>query len=267
MAEKTETLHTLPLLPLKNSALFPGLMMPLSVGRKGSIAAVEAALASEQKELVIVAQRDPSVDTPTSTDLFTVGTRAIIRKANHTGPNQIDIMVLGVERVVLIKVEENTYMQARIGPLALPDDSSSETEALTLSLVDLGSKYVGLAQGSAPQEIVRMFGVQQDPLQLAFMIASIMSLDAPKEQSLLETPTRLEGLRMVHGWLAHEVAIMELRNKIANEARTEMSREQREYVLKQQKRAIEQELGEKNVGSSRVDLQACKLEYSIVSPK
>src|SRR5579863_239755 len=107
MAEKTETLHTLPLLPLKNSALFPGLMMPLSVGRKGSVAAVEAALASEQKELVIVAQRDSNVEVPGAADLFTVGTRAVIRKVNRTGASQIDIMVLGVERVVLIKVEEN----------------------------------------------------------------------------------------------------------------------------------------------------------------
>jgi ATP-dependent Lon protease len=98
-----------------------------------------------------------------------------------------------------------------------------------------------------------MFTVQQDPLQLAFMIASIMSLEASKEQQLLETPTRLDGLRMVHGWLAHEVEIMELRNKIANEARSEMSREQREYVLKQQKRAIEQELGEKNPEQAEIE--------------
>ena len=83
-----------------------------------------------------------------------------------------------------------------------------------------------------------MFTAQQDPLQLAFMIGSLMNLDAGKEQSLLETPTRLEGLRMVHGWLSHEVDVLELRNKIANEARSEMSKEQREYVLRQQKRAI-----------------------------
>ena len=88
-----------------------------------------------------------------------------------------------------------------------------------------------------------MFTAQQDPLQLAFMIGSLMNLDVAKEQALLETPTRVDGLRMVHGWLSHEVDVLELRNKIANEARTEMSREQREYVLRQQKRAIEQELG------------------------
>ena len=127
----------------------------------------------------------------------------------------------------------------------MPDDSSRETEALALSLVDLGTKFLQLAQGGNVQaDIARMFAAEQDPLQLAFMIASVMNLDAAKEQALLETPTRVEGLRMVMGWLSHEVDVLELRNKIANEARTEMSKEQKEYVLRQQKRAIEQELGE-----------------------
>ena len=255
MAEQLETgIRTLPLLALKNSALFPGLMMPLAVGRKASVAAVEAALATEGKEIVVVAQRDPSVDTPGAEGVYTVGTRATIRRHHHARPDQIDIMVLGVERVVIVKVEEEGYMHARIRPLPLPDDSSRETEALTLSLMELGTKFLQLAQGAnVQQDVARMFATEQDPLQLAFMIASVMNLDAAKEQALLETPTRLEGLRMVHGWLSHEVDVLELRNKIANEARTEMSKEQKEYLLRQQKRAIEQELGEKNPEQAEVE--------------
>ena len=145
-------------------------------------------------------------------------------------------------------------MVARIRPLPLPDDSSRETEALALSLVELGVEVrqagAGRPAASGYRADVRC---EQDPLQLAFMIASVMNLDAAKEQALLETPTRLEGLRMVHGWLSHEVDVLELRNKIADEARTEMSKEQREYVLRQQKRAIEQELGEKNGDQAEVE--------------
>src|SRR5215831_7146469 len=100
-AKKQNVQQTLPLLALKNSALFPGLLMPLSVGRKASIAAVEAALSHEEKEIVVVAQRDPSVDAPGGDGLYTVGTRAAIRKVNRTGPNQIELMALGMERVVL----------------------------------------------------------------------------------------------------------------------------------------------------------------------
>jgi ATP-dependent Lon protease len=255
MAEaKESSMRMLPLLALKNSALFPGVMMPLSVGRKGSVAAVEAALATEGKELVVVAQRDATVDAPHADDLYAVGTRAAIRRYHHARPDQLDIMVLGMERVVVVKVEENGHMVARIRPLPLPDDSSRETEALAISLTELGMKFVTLAQNGAPQpDLATMFGAEQDPLQLAFVIASVMNLDAAKEQALLETPTRLEGLRMVHGWLSHEVDVLELRQKIANEARTEMSKEQRDYVLRQQKRAIEQELGEKNGDQADVE--------------
>ena len=85
MAEKQDVLiSTLPLLPLKNSVLFPGLLMPLSVGRPGSIAAVENALGTEEKEIVVVTQRDPNVDAPTANDLYTIGTRAVIRKAGRS---------------------------------------------------------------------------------------------------------------------------------------------------------------------------------------
>ncbi len=217
MAEATDTFRTLPLLALKNSALFPGLMMPLAVGRKSSVAAVEAAIGTEEKELVVVAQRDATSDVPHASDVYTVGTRATIRRHHHARPDQLDIMVLGVERVVIMKVEENGHLHARVRPLPLPDDSTRETEALTLSLMELGTKFLQLAQGgNVQQDIARMFAAEQDPLQLAFMIASVMNLDSAKEQALLETPTRLEGLRMVHGWLSHEVDVLELRNKIAN---------------------------------------------------
>jgi ATP-dependent Lon protease len=246
---EVENIRTLPLLPLKNSVLFPGLLMPLSVGRPSSLSAVEAAAATEEKEVIVVAQRDPSVDSPTGADLFTIGTRAAIRKVARPKEDHIDVLVFGVERVVILKVEEEGgHMVARVRTLPLPDDSSRETEALTLSIIEMGSKFVGLIQTpqATPQELARMFTSQEDPLRLAYMVASLMSLEAVKEQALLESPTRLDALRMVHGWLSHEVDVLELRNKITEEARGEMSREQREYILRQQKKAIEQELGEKS---------------------
>jgi ATP-dependent Lon protease len=241
-------IRTLPLLPLKNSVLFPGLFMPLSVGRPGSIAAVEAALATEEKEIIVVAQCDADEDTPKAASLFTIGTRAAIRRAHRPKADHMEVMVIGLERVVLIKVEETGgYLSARVNTLPLPDDSSPETEALTLSIVELGTKFAAFMQAHAgtPQELGRMFTTHEDPLKLAYLVASLLSLDAVKAQSLLEAPTRLEALRLTHGWLAHEVEVFDLRNKIAEEARGEMSREQKEYILRQQKKAIEQELGEK----------------------
>jgi len=249
-----EELRALPILALKNSVLFPGLLMPLSVGRPASVAAVEAALSSEDKEIVVVGQPNPHVDAPKAADLYTIGTRAVIRRTQRPRPDHIEIMVLGVERVVLVKVEENGYLKARVRPLPLPDDASQEIEALTLSVTEMATKFVGLVQGQSPQDIARMFALQQnDPLQLAFMVASLMNLDGTREQSLLETTSRLDALRLVLGWLSHEVNVAELRNKITEEARTEMSKDQREYLLRQQKRAIEQELGEKNTDQAEVE--------------
>ncbi len=238
-------LRTLPVLPLKNSVLFPALMMPLSVGRASSVAAVDAAMMTEDKEIIVVAQRDNSVDVPGASDLYTVGTRAVIRSAKK-GDGQREIFVQGVERVVLVKLDQNGYLKARYRALPLPDDSTNETEALTISIVETGSKLVTLVQGQSPVDIAKMFSQHADPLHLTFMVASVLNLDVEKEQALLETPSRLEALRMVLGWLTHEVQIAEIRAKVAEDARSEISREQREYVLRQQKKAIEQELGEKD---------------------
>jgi ATP-dependent Lon protease len=256
-------IRTLPLLPLKNSVLFPGLLMPLSVGRPSSVAAVDAALDTEEKEIIVVAQHDPAVDSPGGSELFTIGTRAAIRRVSRPKENHVEVLVYGIERVVLVKVEDSgKYLSARVRTLSLPDDSSRETEALTLSIVEMGTKFVGMIQApqANPQELARMFTTQEDPLRLAFMVASLMNLEVSKEQALLEAPTRLEGLRMIHGWLSHEVEVFEIRTKIAEEARDEMSREQREYILRQQKKAIEQELGEKDGDKSEVEDLRKRLE-------
>jgi ATP-dependent Lon protease len=246
-------LKSLPVLPLKNSVLFPGLMMPLSVGRPASVAAVEAALATEEKDIIVVAQRDNSVDLPGAADLYTVGTRAVIRTAKQGRKDHYEVIAQGVERVVLIKVEQNGYQKARYRVLPLPDDSSNETEALTISIVETASKLITLVQGQSPQEIAKMFSGHADPLHLAFMVASVLNLDVEKEQALLETPTRVDALRMVLGWVTHEVQIAEIRAKVAEQARSEISREQREYVLRQQKKAIEQELGEQDGDSAEIE--------------
>ena len=158
-----EKIRTLPLLALKNSVLFPQLLMPLGVGRKASVAAVESALATEDKEVIVVAQKDPNVETPGADDLYTIGTRAVIRKSGRTRPDHLDLFVQGVERVVIVKVEENGFLKAKVRPLPLPDDSSRELEALSLSVVETASKYVNLMQGQPAHEIAQAFAAQGLP--------------------------------------------------------------------------------------------------------
>jgi ATP-dependent Lon protease len=238
--------YTLPVLPLKNAVLFPYLMMPLSAGRAGSIAAVEAALATESKEIVVFTQRDADIDVPTQEELYSIGTKAVIRKMNRANEGHIELLVLGMERVVLSKLDNSEpFLRARVTPLPLPEDKGPEIEALQGALVELAGEALTLAQPNAPQELRGLLAANEDPMRLSFVLASMFSLDAEKAQSLLEAPSRVETLRMLHRYLTHEVQVLELRNKINTEARTEMGKEQRDYLLRQQMRAIQQELGEK----------------------
>jgi ATP-dependent Lon protease len=257
----------LPVLPLKNTVLFPYLLMPLSVGRASSLAAVEAALATESKEIVLFAQRDANEESPKQEDLFSIGTKAVIRKVSRPTETTLELLVLGVERVTLVKLDSSEpFLRARILPLPLPSDQGPEVEALQGALTELASTAVNMAQPNFPQELGRMLAGNEDPLRLAYLLASIFSLDLEKEQALLEADTRAEVLRKMHTFLTHEVQVLELRNKISSEARSEMSKEQRDYMLRQQMRAIQQELGEKNPEQAEVEQLRDRLAKADLPP-
>jgi ATP-dependent Lon protease len=256
-----EIIQTLPLLPIKNTVLFPLLQMPLSIGRAVSLAAVEAAMSSEDKQLVVVAQRDASVDTPAQDDLYTIGTKAIVKKMARQAESMIELVVQGEERVVVLKLEQTTpYLQGRLRPLPAPTDGGAEVEALHRAVLDLARRALELAQPQAPTQFLQLLASTGDPLQLVYLLGSMLNLDLMKEQSLLEAHTRADALRLMHGYLTYEVQVLELRQKIAGQAQSEMSREQREYLLRQQLRAIQQELGEQNSEQAEVGLLRERLQ-------
>jgi ATP-dependent Lon protease len=250
-----ETIQMLPVLPIKNTVLFPHLQMPLSIGRPASQAAVETAMASEEKQLVIVAQRDAAVEAPSQADLYTIGTRAIIKKTTHPREGMLELVVQGVERVVVLKVEQTTpHLMARVRPLPAPVDGGAEVEALHRAILELAAKALALVQPQAAAPLGQMLANTEEPLQLVYLLGSMLNLDLVKEQSILETQTRADALRLMHGYLTYEVQVLELRQKIAGQAQHEMSREQREYLLRQQLRAIQQELGEQNPEQAEIAL-------------
>lgn len=247
--------QTLPVLPVKNTVLFPYMGLPLSVGRPVSVAAIEAALASEEKEIVIVAQRDAAVEEPRQEDLYTVGTKAFIKKMVRTGDNTMQVVVQGLERVRLLRLEHTEpYLKARVQILPFPEDESAEVEALHRAVLDLMGKALALVRPQVPFELGQWLANAQDPLQLVYLLGSMLSLELEKEQALLEASTRAEALRLMHGYLAHEVQVLELRQQITDQAQTEMNKQQREYVLRQQLRAIQEELGEQSPEQAEVAL-------------
>jgi ATP-dependent Lon protease len=249
-----EVVQTLPVLPIKNTVLFPYLMLPLAVGRPNSVAAVEAALATEEKTLFITAQRDPNSERLPAEDLYPIGTKAVIKKMGR-GEGGVELLVQGVERMALIKLEQTEpFLKARVRPIPFPEDQGAEVEALHRAVLELAARVLELAQPQVQVNIAQLAAQAQNPLQLCYLLGSMMSLDLPKEQALLEASTRLEALRLVHEYLSHEVQVLQLRQKIASSVQTELSKEQRDFMLRQQLRAIQEELGEKNPEKAEADL-------------
>jgi ATP-dependent Lon protease len=255
-------MQRLPVLPIKNTALFPHLLMPLSVGRPASLAAIEAALATEEKEILVIAQRDASVDSPAQGDLYGFGTKAVVRKMSRNNEGVTEILVLGIERVMLLAIEQTEpYLVAKVRLAPMPDEMTAEVEALTRSVLDLASRAIEMAQPQAPVDLSQLVAANQNtPIRMVHLLASMFSLDLEKEQTLLEAQSCADALRLFHSYLAHEVQVLELRNKIASEARSEINKEQKDYLLRQQLRAIQQELGEKNPEQADADQLRERLE-------
>jgi ATP-dependent Lon protease len=225
------------------------------------MAAIEAVLAREDKELIIAAQRDASEDTPGPHDFFSIGTKAVIKRMARRPDGGVDLMVQGVERAVIIKIDQtDAYLSARVRLAPVPAARNAEIEALQRAIIELARRAIELAHPNAPAELLRMLTTNEDPLQLVYMIASILTLDLAKEQALLEASTLLDAMRLLHADLLHEVQVLELRQQINTQAQSTMNRQQREYFLRQQLRAIQQELGEENPEQAEAGLLRKRLE-------
>ena len=239
------TLTTLPVLPVKRTVLFPGVRVPLTVGRDRSVAAVEFALKTEEKTVLIVSQRDPETSEPTLENLYQIGTTAVIKQVGRTADGQLHAVVQGVERCVLLKVEQTTpFLMVRARQLPAPSDSGPEIDALHRAIVDLVDQLPTLIQMPGIGEVAEALRAERSPVAFAYRVASLLNLTVDGEQALLEAPTCAELLRKIFVALSHEVQVLQLRNKIASDAQAEMGKSQREYLLRQQLKAIQQELGE-----------------------
>jgi ATP-dependent Lon protease len=231
-------------LPIKNTALFPGLFLPLSVGRPASRAAVDAALATEDKTLVVVAQKNNDQEAPGLADLFPVGTVGVIKKMSR-GQDGVEVLVQGAGRVRLIEtVQREPFLRANVLPLPTPEGKGEQVEALYRAVFDGARRVLELARPQAEIDVNQLLAQAPQPIQLAYFIASMLGIDVLKEQALLEAESPEVALQLILDYLTHEARVLELRNQIASKAQEEISKEQRDYWLRQQMRAIQEELGE-----------------------
>lgn len=243
--ENNNVLSTLPILPVKRTVLFPGVMMPLTIGRERSIAAVNAAMKTEEKVIVVVAQRDPQTEEPGLSDLYSIGAKAIIKQLGQSSEGTIHALVQGLDRVVLLKEEQSTpYSTVRVRTLERPSDNGPEVQALHRAIQELLSDLPRLIQAPGIQEVSTVLSNEDDSLSLAYRIASLVNLNVVEEQRLLECTSTLDLLRSLYASLSKELQILQLRDKIAKDAQTKIGKSQREYILREQLKAIQQELGE-----------------------
>ncbi|MEJ7713062.1 MAG: endopeptidase La [Pyrinomonadaceae bacterium] len=235
-------------LPLQNTTLFPGTVVPLSVGRPRSVAAVEESLNTEEKFLACVTSRSETSGEAGSSDLHQVGTLVIVRRMMRN-ENAMQIIAQGTERIRVEEwLQETPYLRARVRilpPVVTKD--AEEVEALKRNVQALIQEALAMLP-QIPQEVRAVMLGAETPVQLAYFLGSILNLGVEQEQAMLEAETADELLRVAYSNLAREVEIIKLRSKIASEAHTEMDKAQRDYVLRQQLKAIQKELGEDEGG-------------------
>src|SRR5919198_851338 len=250
----TNLIHrAVPTLPIKNSVLFPYLIMPLAVGRPRSVAAVEAALAKEDKLIAVFAQKGPSIEEPSLDDCYSIGTLGVIKKMGRA-EDMLQVVVQGIQRIEIIDVvQELPFVSLNVRLLPEPQDSGTEIAALQRAVLDLASKMLELVQPQMQVSISHIISEVENPLHQVYLLGSLLSLDVEREQALLAAASRYEALKLAHDYLHYEVQVLEMRNKIASQAQSELSRQQREHLLRQQMRAIQGELGEQSPEQAEVD--------------
>jgi len=236
----------LPVLPLKDVVVFPFIILPLSVSREKSITAVDAALA-EQRIIMLVAQRDAQSETPRPEELFPVGTVAAIMRMLKLPDGRIRLLVQGLSRARVDSfLAEEPYLKAKITKLeepATPKVLPPEQEALLRSVKQNLEKSVSLGKNISPEVMVIAANLD-DPARLADLAASNLDLKLEDAQKVLESTDPIERLRLVNDSLSKEITVLTMQQEISSQARGEMDKSQREYYLRQQLRAIQQELGE-----------------------
>ncbi|HEY7374949.1 MAG TPA: endopeptidase La [Polyangia bacterium] len=232
------------ILPLRNSVLFPGSIIPIDVGRKKSVKLVEEAISKERPVIGIVTQRDARTEDPGPGDLYMVGCAARILKVIKLAKDNFSVILQGVSRIRLLEIGgSDPFMTARVQ--ALPDSSVTDVEldALVMNVKDVAKRVIKLMP-ELPKEASALVDSVVEPGQLSDVIISHLDVQVDEKQDVLETFDLKARLRKVLGFLSRQHEVLKVREKINSQVQEEMGRNQREYVLRQQLKAIKEELGE-----------------------
>ena len=252
--------RSLPVLPVRDTVLFPHAVLPLTVGREGSIQLIQSL--GEEKTIVVVAQRDARIDSPQPSDLHAYGTMATVHKVVKMPNQSLFVFTEGSQRVKLGEFSQiEPFMTAQVEIVDEPQASKGpETEALQRNIVSEFQQIVG-ASPTLSDELQTIAAQIEDPGRLVdFVASSLPFLATSDKQELLETADVQKRLERINRHLAKEAEVQQLRNKIQSEVQDQVQQSQRDYYLREQLKAIQKELGEQDEGQRDIEELRTKLE-------
>jgi ATP-dependent Lon protease len=261
-AKDPEPERALPILPVRDTVLFPHAVLPLTVGRESSVQLINSL--GEDKTIVVVAQREARVDNPQPTDLYTVGALAVVHKVVKMPNQSLFVFAEGLERVRLAEFTQLTpFMRARVDsvPEAIPP-KNSEVEALQRNVLTLFQQIVAGSPTLSDELSTVAMNIEEPGRLVDFIASSLPSLSTADKQDTLETTDVRVRLEKINQHLAKELEVQQLRNKIQSEVQDRVQQTQREYYLREQMKAIQKELGEQDEGARDIEELRQKIEQA-----
>ncbi len=236
-----------PVLPLRDIVVFPHMIVPLFVGREKSVRALEDVMADD-KQILLVAQKDATQDDPSSKDIYDVGTVSTVLQLLKLPDGTVKVLVEGGQRARITGYKENdSFFEASAEFLDEPKEEDKELEALARSVVSQFEQYIKLNKKIPPEVLVSVNQIE-NASKLADTVASHLTLKIAEKQELLEVKTVSERLERIYGFMESEISVLQVERRIRNRVKRQMEKTQREYYLNEQMKAIQRELGENEEG-------------------
>ena len=240
-----------PVLPLRDIVVFPHMIVPLFVGREKSVRALEDVM-KEDKQILLVTQRNAAQDDPASSDIYNVGTVGTVLQLLKLPDGTVKVLVEGGQRAKIERFTDNeAFFVAEATPMVDAEVSGKEMEALARSVVSQFEQYIKLNKKIPPEVLVSINQIEE-PSKLADTVASHLSLKIAEKQELLELGTVGERLEKVYAFMEGEIGVLQVEKRIRSRVKRQMEKTQREYYLNEQMKAIQKELGEGEDGKDEV---------------
>ena len=251
--------ETLPVLPLRDTVVFPHMIVPLFVGREKSVKALENVM-QESKQILLVTQKESTVDDPTADDLYSIGTVGKILQLLKLPDGTVKVLVEGEKRVKINHIIDNLeFVEANCDDIIDQTPVNEELEALARAVASQFEQYVKLNKKIPPEVIVSINQIDE-PQKLADTIAAHLALKIDQKQELLELSNSAERLEKIYALMEGEIGVLQIEKRVRNRVKRQMEKTQREYYLNEQMKAIQKELGESGDGYDELDALQKKIE-------